>query len=128
MYEVAQLLPIPESMGDPRSFCIRLPHRTISLSSCRHHIHATMPSDTEGTLTDAQNTYLKSLEPDFKAYVLKDANGDKSTAEKAAKKWKDDQTSEILAKIKKEYPYPSNWPRDTTDGKVKSVSGILILS
>ncbi|KAJ7089396.1 hypothetical protein C8R44DRAFT_892355 [Mycena epipterygia] len=78
-------------------------------------------SDAEkGTLTDAQNTYLKSLESEFKAFVMKESKGDKVSAEKAAKKWKDEHTSTILAKIKQDYPYPSTWSRDTTDPKVKS--------
>ncbi|KAJ7711703.1 hypothetical protein B0H16DRAFT_1744915 [Mycena metata] len=70
------------------------------------------------TFTDAQHIYLKTLEPDFKAYILAEAKGDKDAAEKAARKWKDDQVSAILAKIKAEFPYPTSWVKDTTDKKV----------
>ncbi|KAJ7780818.1 hypothetical protein DFH07DRAFT_950042 [Mycena maculata] len=40
-----------------------------------------MPSSNDGTLTNAQNTYLKSLEPDFKAYIMKNSKCNKTTAE-----------------------------------------------
>ncbi|KAJ6591441.1 hypothetical protein B0H10DRAFT_2442183, partial [Mycena sp. CBHHK59/15] len=48
------------------------------------------------------------------------SNGDKEMAEKAAKKWTDDKTSDILATFKQDFPYPTTWTRDTTDPKVKS--------
>ncbi|KAJ7721975.1 hypothetical protein B0H14DRAFT_3520456 [Mycena olivaceomarginata] len=82
-----------------------------------------MPKTTSGnsdaTLTDAQTLYLKSLESEFRAYILTESKGDKDLAQKAAKKWKDDNTSAIFETIKRQYPYPTAWARDTTDSKVK---------
>jgi hypothetical protein len=92
---------------------------------------AIMPKTTSGnsdaTLTDAQTLYLKSLESEFRAYILTESKGDKDLAQKAAKKWKDDNTSAIFETIKRQYPYPTAWARDTTDSKVKGVSSISIL-
>ncbi|KAJ7656585.1 hypothetical protein B0H17DRAFT_1213790 [Mycena rosella] len=79
-----------------------------------------MPPKAESTLTPGQTAYLKTLEPDFRSYVVMHSNGAKDSAEKAAKTWKDTHTNDILSKIKSDYPYPSTWTRETTDGKVKS--------
>ncbi|KAJ6563393.1 hypothetical protein DFH09DRAFT_1278994 [Mycena vulgaris] len=73
----------------------------------------------DGTFTDAQLMYLKTLLPDFKSYVLKHSNGDRNSAEKAAKTWKDENIPEIFGKIKAEYPCPSLWKKSTIDGGVK---------
>ncbi|KAJ6523431.1 hypothetical protein DFH09DRAFT_1420784 [Mycena vulgaris] len=80
-----------------------------------------MPSNDagDGTFTDAQLVYLKTLQSDFKSYVLKHSNGDKNSAEKAAKTWKDENVPEIFVKIKADYPYPSLWKKSTIDGAVK---------
>ncbi|KAJ7139003.1 hypothetical protein C8R44DRAFT_727124 [Mycena epipterygia] len=78
-----------------------------------------MPASGDGTFTDAQMVHLQGLQADFKAFIMKDFKGDKSVAEKLAKKWKDKHTPTILTTFKKDYPYPSTWVRDTTDSKVK---------
>ncbi|KAJ7878329.1 hypothetical protein B0H14DRAFT_2567292 [Mycena olivaceomarginata] len=79
----------------------------------------TTSSNSDATLTDAQTLYLKSLESEFRAYILTESKGDKDLAQKAAKKWKDDNTSAIFETIKRQYPYPTAWARDTKDSKVK---------
>ncbi|KAJ7246646.1 hypothetical protein C8J57DRAFT_1241289 [Mycena rebaudengoi] len=72
------------------------------------------------TFTDAQITYLKTFEAQFRAHVLANSTtGDKATAEKAARGWKNDHTDELLVKIKSDFPYPAVWARSTSDPDVK---------
>ncbi|KAJ7513290.1 hypothetical protein B0H11DRAFT_2213804 [Mycena galericulata] len=75
---------------------------------------------SDPTFTDAQLTFLKTYEAEFRAYMLANSGGDKAQGQTAAKKWKDENCPAILAKIKTDYPYPTLWSRSTTDGDVKA--------
>ncbi|KAJ7505904.1 hypothetical protein B0H11DRAFT_2220538 [Mycena galericulata] len=75
---------------------------------------------SDPTFTDAQLTFLKTYEAEFRAYMLANSGGDKAQGQAAAKKWKDENCPALLAKIKTDYPYPTLWSRSTTDGDVKA--------
>jgi hypothetical protein len=71
------------------------------------------------TFTDAQITYLKTFVAQFQAHVLADTTeGDKTSAEKAARKWKNDHAENLLVRIKSDFPYPAVWTRSTSDPDV----------